>query len=230
MGVECVVAKNCRQVYDCTWCENYSQYFPENKKILSPAQKERKKQRKLENRLWKKSELSKRGKQARNSGRYAEKGISDLLKSWGFEVSDTVMSGQLKTYAETFGKRPETEEMFEGDKWVTLLGKKRKLENKKRTWLKLKGYYNKTLIDRAVIVGDSFVMMNQVTAHALLLGAKVDETCIPDKRFKFIHECFEQDNSSIVTLVAKEGARYKPYIFCFKKGLYDEFKQQEEKA
>jgi hypothetical protein len=199
-------------------------YKPIKKSVLSPRQQEIKDRKKAAKKGQKNSEASKKGKQAKRTGKYAENGVVKLLESWGYKTKSTVMSGQLKTYAETFGKTEETRQMFEGDKWVEIKDKWRMIESKKRTLDKFKSYYSRTEGDKGIIVGRSFVMLSQKAFHQLLLGMRLEYETIEDKRFKTIHDYFAQDNSDIVSLVSKEGKFYKDYIFCLTYELLEELK------
>lgn len=215
--VSCVVLSNCQKSYDCDWCKDYSNYQPIDKRILSPKQLDRKDKRKKAKKEKKNSEASKRGKRNRRSGKRAEKKLHELLEGWGLEVTETVMSGQLKSYAKVFGKNKETEKMFEGDRWVKILGKDRKIENKKRQ--DLNRLYKLTSEDKAVYIKDFCVVMSEELFKGLLLGVVPEVVEIDDKRFSYLHEWFNQDNADMVSMVSN----YKPFMFAVTIDFWEEF-------
>ena len=79
----CEVKLNClnyiHQRDRCWHCDNYNQYIPKEKKILSPAQQERRLERKLAKKERKKSAASKRGKRAKRKGYKAENELTKML-------------------------------------------------------------------------------------------------------------------------------------------------------
>ena len=100
-------------------CENYSLYIPEDKKILSPAQIQKREERKAEKARLKASEASKRGKSAKRKGYSGEREVVQLLEKFGIEAERVPLSGSLK------GK-------LSGDVDCTIKGESKKIEVKRR--------------------------------------------------------------------------------------------------
>ena len=100
-------------------CENYSLYIPEDKKILSPAQIQKREERKAEKARLKASEASKRGKKSKRKGYTGEREIVQLLNKYGIEAERVPLSGALK------GK-------LSGDIDCTIKGESKKIEVKRR--------------------------------------------------------------------------------------------------
>ena len=150
------------------------------------------------------TDASKRGKRAKRTGRYSEKALEKLLLSWGLPARRIPLSGSLKIQG------------LDSDLRVELKGTEYKVENKKRQTFGR--YYKITAKNKAIIVGESFVMLSQEAFRLLVGGYRVEEENIKDKKFKFIHDCFAQDNADITTLTSN----YKPYIFCLTIELYKE--------
>jgi hypothetical protein len=109
--------------------------------------------------------------------------------------------------------------MFEGDRWVKLLGKDRKIENKKRK--NLNRIY-KLVSDKAVYITDFCVIMTEEMFHGLILGVVPEVTETKDERFTYLHEFFEQDNADIVSMVSN----YKPFLFAVSKKFWEELKNR----
>ena len=120
---ECVVIENCQNYQyekdQCWMCENYSLYIPEDKKILSPAQIQKKEERKAERARLKASKASKRGKKSKRKGYTGEREIVQLLNKYGIKAERVPLSGALK------GK-------LSGDVDCTIKGEHKKIESKRR--------------------------------------------------------------------------------------------------
>lgn len=120
---ECKVIENCENYQferdKCWICEDYSLYIPEDKKILSPAQIQKKEERKAEKARLKASEASKRGKKSKRKGYTGEYEIVKLLNKYGIEAERVPLSGALK------GK-------LSGDIDCTIKGESKKIESKRR--------------------------------------------------------------------------------------------------
>ena len=104
----------------CWMCENYSLYIPEDKKILSPAQIQKKEERKAEKARLKASEASKRGKKSKRKGYTGEREIVQLLNKYGIKAERVPLSGALKS------------EKMKGDIDCTINGELKKIESKRR--------------------------------------------------------------------------------------------------
>lgn len=100
-------------------CENYSLYIPEDKKILSPAQIQKREERKAEKARLKASEASKKGKKSKRKGYTGEREIVQLLNKYGIKAERVPLSGALK------GK-------LSGDVDCTIKGESKKIEVKRR--------------------------------------------------------------------------------------------------
>lgn len=120
---ECEVLENCQNYLNgrdkCWLCDNYKLYIPEDKRILSPAQIQKKEERKAEKARKKNSEASKRGKRAKRKGYAGENEIVKLLQKYGIEAERVPLSGALK------GK-------LSGDINCTIKGQEKKIESKRR--------------------------------------------------------------------------------------------------
>ncbi|MDD4378319.1 MAG: hypothetical protein PHH48_09305 [Eubacteriales bacterium] len=97
---ECEVLENCQNYLNgrdkCWLCDNYKLYIPEDKKILSPAQVQKREERKAEKKRQKDSEASKRGKRAKRKGYTGENEIVKLLQKYGIQAERVPLSGALK--------------------------------------------------------------------------------------------------------------------------------------
>ena len=120
---ECKVIENCENYQferdKCWICEDYSLYIPEDKKILSPAQVQRKEERKAEKARLKASEASKRGKKSKRKGYSGEREVVQLLQKFNIEAERVPLSGSLK------GK-------LSGDVDCIIKGENKKIEVKRR--------------------------------------------------------------------------------------------------
>ncbi|WP_427340629.1 hypothetical protein [Caloranaerobacter sp. DY30410] len=120
---KCEVKENClcyiAGMGKCWFCENYSEYRPRDKSILSPAQIERKERRKQEKKEKRSSEASKRGKRAKRKGYAGENEIVKLLKKYNIPAERVPLSGALK------GK-------LAGDINCIIHQKEKKIESKRR--------------------------------------------------------------------------------------------------
>lgn len=123
MKNDCKVKDNCLnhlELRDRCWiCENYNLYRPNDIKILSPAQIERREKRKQDNKEKKASEASKRGKAAKRKGYTGENEIVKLLNKYNIPAERVPLSGALK------GK-------LAGDINTIIAGKEKKIESKRR--------------------------------------------------------------------------------------------------
>ena len=209
--LDCSVKDNCLHRYDCFSCDDYRDYQPENPKIRSPAQEKLLLERKLQRKLRKQTDASKRGKNNKRRGRLAEKNIEKLMQSWGYECKRVPMSGVLKA-CHLIGA---AEDALAGDLRVVINGKTLKIESKvkrnSQAWYKL-------LAKADVIHIEGFCyMMLQDTFQAKLLGVTGhSEITKEDKRFKALHDFFNQDGSDLV-IVSRDNM---PFIFCVTEELY----------
>lgn len=120
---ECKVSENCLNEIElreqCWICENYNLYRPQDKKILSPAQIEKKEKRKTEKKEKKASDASKRGRAAKRKGYTGENEIVKLLQKYDIPAERVPLSGALKGN-------------LAGDINTIIHGKKKKIESKRR--------------------------------------------------------------------------------------------------
>lgn len=79
--IDCKVSENCLHLLKeaCWYCEDYSHYQPQNPKILSPAQIQKREERKQAKKEQKQSDASKRGKRSKRKGYRAEKKVAELM-------------------------------------------------------------------------------------------------------------------------------------------------------
>lgn len=119
----CQVKTNCLNEIElreqCWICDNYNQYKPKDKKILSPAQIEKKEKKKAEKKEKKTSEASKRGRAAKRKGYTGEHEIVKLLAKYHIPAERVPLSGALK------GK-------LAGDINCIIHEKEKKIESKRR--------------------------------------------------------------------------------------------------
>lgn len=119
----CEVRENCKNYLNgreqCWMCDDYKLYIPEDKRILSPAQVQKKEERKAEKARLKSSEASKRGKRAKRKGYTGENEIVKLLQKYDIEAERVPLSGALK------GK-------LGGDINCIIKGQGKKIESKRR--------------------------------------------------------------------------------------------------
>lgn len=96
----CEVKENCLNHIEgrdqCWICDNYNQYRPKDKKILSPTQMEKREKRKQEKKEKKSSPASKRGKRAKRKGWEGENEIVKLLSKYNIPAERVPLSGALK--------------------------------------------------------------------------------------------------------------------------------------
>lgn len=100
-AADCKVRENC-QNYTCErdqcWaCEGYKLYIPENPKILSPAQVQKKEERKAEKVRRKQTDAHKRGRAAKKKGYNGEYEIVKLLQQYHIQAERVPLSGSLKS-------------------------------------------------------------------------------------------------------------------------------------
>lgn len=100
-AADCKVRENC-QNYTCfrdqCWaCEGYKLYIPENPKILSPAQVQKKEERKAEKERRKQTDASKRGRRSKKKGYTGEAEVVKLLEQYHIKAERVPLSGALKS-------------------------------------------------------------------------------------------------------------------------------------
>ena len=97
--MECEVRENCKSYLrdDCWHCEDYSLYWPEDKKILCKRQVRQRKEKKLAKQLKKESVETKRAKKSKKKGYNGEKEVADLLQKYGIEAERVPLSGAMKS-------------------------------------------------------------------------------------------------------------------------------------
>ena len=182
--MDCEVKNNCSHNWGCDFCINYSDYQANDRRIMSPAQEERKLRRKEEKKELKASEHSKRGKRNKRAGYTSEVAMVKKYIKYGYEAERQPMSGSLK------GK-------YAGDIKVYIKGKWRRHEDKKRS--SVESFYTRTE-NQTILYEDFCVVMNEDVYFALLNGIVPEVGVEPDAKVKLLHDFFEQDNSDIVSL------------------------------
>ena len=189
----CEVRSNCKKNWDCDFCDNYSAYFPIDKKIKSPRQIAAKEKRKAEKKAKKHTDASKRGKANKRNGRIAEKSIEKLLQSWGLDVKRVPMSGALKAVGMVAG----LEDKLAGDLRLTINDEVYRIESKRKvdsnSWYKMAA--------QGIIHIDGFCYLLEQDTAKLLLGGQLQcgaDIVFEDKGFKTLHKFFDQDNAHIV--------------------------------
>jgi len=184
MTENCIVKFNCRHRWDCSFCDNYSDYQAYDRRLLSPAQLERRNQRAEDRKNLKQTEKSKQGKRNKYNSYKSEKSIVKKYQKWGFEAERVPLSGALKG-------------SLSGDVKVYINGKWRIHEDKKRS--NVESLYERT--DNQTIMYENFcIMMSEDTFQGLLLGIVPDVTPMEDKKTKTLHKFFDQDNADIVSI------------------------------
>jgi hypothetical protein len=99
---ECEVRENCLSFAQnpkddkCWICNDYSLYYPLDKKILCKRQIRQREERKVHKKEQKNSEASKRGKSAKRKGYMGEHEIVKLLKQNNIKSDRVPLSGALK--------------------------------------------------------------------------------------------------------------------------------------
>jgi hypothetical protein len=98
---QCEVKENCKNYLmgrgNCWYCTDYSQYSPEDRRILCKRQKRRRTERKMEKRNNQYSQASKRGKRSKKKGYGGEREVVNLLQKYGIKAERVPLSGALKT-------------------------------------------------------------------------------------------------------------------------------------
>ncbi|MDT8900900.1 hypothetical protein [Anaeroselena agilis] len=154
--------------------------------------KEERKQAKKEK---KQTSASKRGRANRNAGKRAEKGLENLLTSWGYECRRVPLSGALKG----LNLVGCLDDKLSGDLRLTVGGKEFKIESKKRA--DLNTYYRMVEETGPFVIDGFCIVMGEQNFEFLLNGARLSpDTVLPDKRFKRLHDWFDQDGSDIVAM------------------------------
>jgi hypothetical protein len=194
----CLVKDNCLCSFDCDWCKNYEEYVPINKSILSPLQVKNKEERKEKRKIKKISDASKRGRANRRNGRRAEKEIEDILNELGLHAIRTPMSGALKCN----NLVQELKSHVAGDIRIMLEDRELIVECKRNihsdSWYKL---LNEGVI---YIEGFCYGLRKQLFEYLVNGVLPEEHIVVKDKKFKKLHDYFDQDNSDIVVVT-------KPY-------------------
>ncbi|KRQ86034.1 hypothetical protein ABG79_02166 [Caloramator mitchellensis] len=96
---ECEVKENCKNFEQgkCWICEDYSLYYPEDKRILCKRQIRQREERKIAKKMKKESEASKRGKRAKRKGYTGEREVVELLNKYKLQAERIPLSGALKS-------------------------------------------------------------------------------------------------------------------------------------
>ena len=201
--------------YDCDWCKNYDEYYPINRNIKSPLQKDKADQRKSMKKEKKLSDPVKRGKANRRNGRKAERDVENLLVHMGLDASRTPMSGALKAS----GLLPMLKDKLSGDIRITYKDQELIVECKRNihsdAWYKL--------LDTGLIHIDGFCYGLRKELFEYLVNGVLptDEVLVEDQRFKKLHNYFDQDNSDIVVVTRP----YHEPLFFLTEKTYELFRR-----
>ena len=85
---ECEVIENCKSYEHgkCWCCNDYSLYWPEDKRILCKRQIRQREERKLTKKIKKENDASKIGKRSKKKGYEGEREVVELLNKYGIEA------------------------------------------------------------------------------------------------------------------------------------------------
>lgn len=154
------------------------------------------------------------GKRNRRSGKAFEKKVLNRLIALGLPAYQTPMSGSLKAS----GLIPQLRDNLAADLQVVIKDEKYLIECKHMaTHAKLFD----TIADDDCYHYEGFCYMFSDSAFlSYILGDKFNVVEKEDKRNKWLHKFFEQDNSHMVVL----GQNYKDNIYCVREDAFDAFK------
>jgi hypothetical protein len=95
----CEVKENCKSYAkgDCWYCEDYSLYWPEDRRILCKRQIRERKERKIKKTMKKQTIASKIGKRSKKKGYQGEREVVELLYKYGIGAERVPLSGALKS-------------------------------------------------------------------------------------------------------------------------------------
>lgn len=95
---QCEVRENCKSYEHgkCWYCNDYSLYWPEDKRILCKRQIRQREERKIAKTLKKETDASKIGKRSKKKGYEGEKEVVELLNRYGIGAERMPLSGALK--------------------------------------------------------------------------------------------------------------------------------------
>lgn len=154
------------------------------------------------------------GKRNRRSGKAFEKKVLHRLTAMGLPAYQTPMSGSLKAS----GLIPQLRDNLAADLQVIVKDEKYLIECKHMsTHEKL---FDKITDDDCYHYEGFCYMFSDTAFLSYLLGDDFDITEKEDKRNKWLHNYFNQDNSHIVVL----GFNYKDNIYCVREDVFDVFK------
>lgn len=96
---DCEVRENCKSFEQgkCWHCEDYSLYWPIDKRVLCKRQIRQREERKLAKKLKKDSKASRIGKRSKKKGYEGEREVVELLKKYGINAERVPLSGALKS-------------------------------------------------------------------------------------------------------------------------------------
>lgn len=190
----CEVYENCQNSNICENCSYYDYYYPKRTSILSPRQKRNREERKNAKRQKRNTDASKRGRASRGKGRRFEDSLVKMLGSWGFSCSKVPMSGVLKGVSLV----GVPDDILSGDIRILIKDVYRKIEAKRRA--NFSTYY-KHVENKPLHIQGFCYMMNALDFKIVISQGKIGETNeTPDKKFKALHDFFEQDNVEIVAM------------------------------
>ena len=219
----CSVKGNCMKRYDCDWCRDYEEYSPIDVSIKSPRQLLNREKRKEARKVKRISDASKRGRANRRNGRKAERDVERYLKSLGIEASRTVASGALKTtnllpfFKDDVISTGEIKEKLAGDIHIKYKKHEFKVECKRN--INSNGWYK--LLDKGVVHIKGFCYgLRKDMFEYLINGVDIESSMeVEDKRFKLLHNYFDQDNSGMVVVTRP----YHEPLFFLKEEIYKLF-------
>ena len=96
---ECEVRGNCKSYDrgDCWYCEDYSLYWPEDKRILCKRQIRERKERRVARKRQKQSATTRKARRSKRKGYEGEKEVEALLQKYGIKAERVPLSGALKS-------------------------------------------------------------------------------------------------------------------------------------
>lgn len=154
------------------------------------------------------------GKRNRRSGRRFEREVLARLTAAGLPVYKTPMSGSLKAS----GLIPCLRDNLAGDLQV-MINDNRYLIECKHMSTHAKLFDELPEVDCYHYKGFCY-MMSDNAFMSYIVGGKIDMVEKEDKRNKWLHNFFNQDNSHIVVL----GYNYRDNIYCIREDVFDVFK------
>lgn len=218
MSCDCEVLANCKNAHIAWWCNDYDEYRPKNKKVLSPRQIKNRVAKKEAKKELKKTDRSKIGKRNKSAGKRVERELEKLLSSWGLSVRRVPLSGALKSTNLVGG----LENNLAGDLILEVGSgpelRKYRIESKKRE--NINRLYSLAGNDDGVHISGFCYLMDEQTFKNYCDGLMPFAHEIEDKNFVTLHRFFDQDDSDIVAM----KTNYKCWLFAVHENKIEELK------